>query len=46
MKVVEKLKLIEDIACDLQQKYTFTDIEAFLAEFDFHYDNSEASFND
>ena len=45
MKVVEKLKLIEDIACDLQQKYTFTDIDAFLAEFDIHYDNSETSFN-
>jgi len=44
MKVVEKLKLIEDIACDLQQKYTFSDIETFLAEFDINYAHPEGDF--
>lgn len=45
MKVVEKLKLIEDIACDLQQKYTFADIEVFLTEFGINYTHPESDFN-
>lgn len=45
MKVVEKLKLIEDIACDLQQKYTFADIEIFLREFGLNYSNPQSDFN-
>ena len=45
MKVVEKLKLVEEIACGLQQKYTFADIEAFLGEFAINYVHSEADFN-
>ena len=45
MKVVEKIKLIEDIACDLQQKYTFSDIEIFLAEFDINYGYFAGKYN-
>jgi signal recognition particle subunit SEC65 len=33
MKVVERMQLIEDIACTLRDKFTFNDIDVFLAEF-------------
>lgn len=34
MKVAEKLELIERVAVELQQRYTFDDVDAFLSEFD------------
>ena len=33
MRITEKIQLIENIATMLQQKYTFADIDVFLAEF-------------
>ena len=35
MKVIKLMELIEDVACTLQAKFTFKDIDIFLAEFGF-----------
>jgi hypothetical protein len=45
MKVVEKIKLIDDIAYDLQQRYTYSEIDVFMAEFDVGKANLEKSYN-
>ena len=34
MRVTEKLRLIENIALELQSRYTFDEVDTFLAEFD------------
>ena len=45
MKVVEKIQLIEDIACDLQQRYTYVDIALFMAEFEIADSNLSESYS-
>lgn len=45
MKVIKRMELIEDVACILQSKFTFKDIDIFLAEFGFNDGGSHNSYN-
>lgn len=45
MKVIKRMELIEDLACTLQSKFTFKDIDIFLAEFGFNEGGDHSSYN-
>jgi signal recognition particle subunit SEC65 len=45
MKVIKRMELIEDVACTLQAKFTFKDIDIFLAEFGFNEGGDHNSYN-
>ncbi len=45
MKVIKRMELIEDVACTLQTKFTFKDIDVFLAEFGFNDGGDHNSYN-
>ena len=45
MKVIKRMELIEDVACILQSKFTFKDIDIFLAEFGFNDGGGHNSYN-